>query len=208
MKFGITCLSKCKQRIIKKKIKFYVINAYEVAEKTGMGNRINTIMQTCFFAISGVLPKDEAITAIKDAIKKTYGKRGEAVVKKNYAAVDQALAHLHEVKVPAEVTSQITRRAPVPAEAPEFVREVLGTIIEGKGDSLPVSAFPVDGTYPTATTQWEKRNISLEIPVWEPDLCIQCGKCAFVCPHAVIRQKVYDPALLENAPETFKSTTG
>ena len=194
------------KRIIEKNLKFYVINAYDVAEKTGMGNRINTIMQTCFFAISGVLPKDEAIAAIKQAIKKTYGKRGEAVVKKNYEAVDQALAHLHEVKVPAEATSQMTRRDPVPAVAPKFVRQVLGTIIEGEGDSLPVSAFPVDGTYPTATTQWEKRNIALEIPVWEPDLCIQCGKCAFVCPHAVIRQKVYDPALLENAPKTFKST--
>jgi pyruvate-ferredoxin/flavodoxin oxidoreductase len=193
--------------IIEKNLKFYVINAYDVAEKTGMGNRINTIMQTCFFAISGVLPKDEAIKAIKDAIKKTYGKRGEAVVQKNYAAVDQALAHLHEVKVPDKVTSSSHLRAPVPAEAPEFVRDVLGTIIEGKGDSLPVSAFPEDGSYPPATTQWEKRNITLEIPVWEPDLCIQCGKCAFVCPHAVIRQKVYDPALLENAPETFKSTT-
>jgi pyruvate-ferredoxin/flavodoxin oxidoreductase len=191
--------------IIDKKLKFYVINAYDVADKAGMGNRINTIMQTCFFAISGVLPKDEAITAIKDAIKKTYGKRGDIVVKKNYAAVDQALAHLNEVAVPDNVTSTTTLRAPVPSNAPEFVREVLGTIIEGNGDNLPVSAFPVDGTYPTATTQWEKRNISLEIPVWEPDLCIQCGKCAFVCPHAVIRQKVYDPALLENAPETFKS---
>jgi pyruvate-ferredoxin/flavodoxin oxidoreductase len=191
--------------IIEKNLKFYVINAYDVAEKAGMGSRINTIMQTCFFAISGVLPKDEAITAIKDAIKQTYGKRGEIIVKKNYAAVDQALAHLHEVEVPNEVTSTTSLRLPVPTEAPEFVRKVLGTIIEGKGDSLPVSAFPVDGTYPTATTQWEKRNISLELPVWEPDLCIQCGKCAFVCPHAVIRQKVYDPALLENAPDTFKS---
>jgi pyruvate-ferredoxin/flavodoxin oxidoreductase len=191
--------------ILDKNLKFFVINAYEVAEKAGMGNRINTIMQTCFFAISGVLPKDEAITSIKTAIKKTYGKRGEIVVKKNYAAVDQALAHLNEVQIPTEVTSTTSLRAPVPSEAPEFVREVLGTIIEGEGDSLPVSAFPVDGTYPTATTQWEKRNISLEIPVWEPDLCIQCGKCAFVCPHAVIRQKVYDPAHLENAPETFKS---
>jgi len=194
------------QTIIEKNLKFYVINAYEVAEKTGMGNRINTIMQTCFFAISGVLPKNEAITAIKEAIKKTYGKRGEAVIQKNYAAVDQALAHLYEAQVPAEVTSQLTRRTPVPTAAPEFVREVLGTIIEGKGDSLPVSAFPVDGSYPPGTTQWEKRNITLEIPAWEPDLCIQCGKCAFVCPHAVIRQKVYDPALLENAPATFKST--
>jgi len=193
--------------IIAKELQFYVIDGYEVAKKTGMGTRINTIMQTCFFAISGVLPKDEAIVAIKAAIKKTYGKRGEAVVQKNYAAVDQALAHMFKVDVPAEVTSTITRRKAVPAEAPEFVRDVLGTIIAGNGDELPVSAMPNDGTYPTATTQWEKRNITLEIPVWEPDLCIQCGKCAFVCPHAVIRQKVYDPALLENASETFKSTT-
>jgi pyruvate-ferredoxin/flavodoxin oxidoreductase len=170
-----------------------------------MGTRINTIMQTCFFAISGVLPKDEAITAIKEAIKKTYGKRGEAVVQKNYAAVDQTLAHLHQVAVPEKVTSTITRRDAVSAAAPEFVQEVLGTIISGHGDDLPVSAMPIDGSYPTGTTKWEKRNIALEIPVWEPDLCIQCGKCSFVCPHATIRQKVYDPALLVNAPSTFKS---
>ncbi len=191
--------------IIEKELEFYVIDGYEVANKTGMGTRINTIMQTCFFAISGVLPKDEAIVAIKEAIKKTYGKRGEAVVQKNYAAVDQALAHMFKVEVPAEVTSTFTRRDAVPAEAPEFVRDVLGTIIAGKGDDLPVSALPNDGTYPTATTKWEKRNITLEMPVWEPDLCIQCGKCAFVCPHACIRQNVYDPAYLDNAPETFKS---
>lgn len=191
--------------IIEKNLQFYVIDAYEVAKETGMGTRINTIMQTCFFAISGVLPKDEAIAAIKEAIKKTYGKRGEVVVQKNYAAVDQALAHLHKVEVPGEVTSEITRQEVVPADAPEFVRDVLATIIEGQGDSLPVSAMPSDGTYPTATTRWEKRNIALEIPVWEPDLCIQCGKCAFVCPHATIRQKVYEPAFLENAPESFKS---
>ena len=191
--------------IIEKDLLFYVIDAYEVAKATGMGSRINTIMQTCFFAISGVLPKEEAISAIKDAIRNTYGKRGETVVQRNFAAVDQALAHLHKVEVPEMVTSQITRRDPVPDEAPEFVNEVLGTIIEGDGDELPVSAFPVDGTFPTGTTKWEKRNIALEIPVWEPDICIQCGKCAFVCPHATIRQKVYDPALLENAPPTFKS---
>ncbi len=193
------------QDIISKKLKFYVINGNEVAEKTGMGQRINTIMQTCFFAISGVLPKDEAIAAIKDTIKKTYGKRGEAVVQKNYAAVDETLSHLYEVKVPDQVSSAISRRAPVPETAPEYVREVLGTIISGEGDSLPVSAFTVDGTFPTATTHWEKRNLALEIPVWEPDLCIQCGKCAFVCPHAVIRQKVYDPVSLGGAPATFKS---
>ena len=191
--------------IIEKKLKFYIINANDVAAKTGMGGRVNTIMQTAFFAISGVLPRDEAIAQIKKSIKKTYGKRGEAVVKQNYDAVDQTLANLFEVEVPGGVTSKIKRRPPTPAEAPDFVSEVLGPIMVFEGDTLPVSAFPVDGTFPTGTTQWERRNIALEIPVWEPDLCIQCGKCAFVCPHAVIREKVYEPALLENAPSTFKS---
>jgi pyruvate-ferredoxin/flavodoxin oxidoreductase len=190
--------------IIEKKLKFFVINAYDVAEKTGMGARINTIMQTCFFAISGILPRDEAIAQIKKAIQKTYGKRGEAVVQKNYAAVDQTLANLHEVKTPGKVTSKLTRRPAVPAEAPEFVRSVLGPMISFDGDQVPVSALPVDGTFPTGTTQWEKRNIALEIPVWESDLCIQCGKCVIVCPHAVIRHKVYDPKLLEKAPAAFK----
>ncbi len=190
--------------ILEKKLRFYVINAYEVAEKTGMGSRINTIMQTCFFAISGVLPPDQAIAEIKKAIRKTYGKRGEAVVQKNFQAVDMALAHLHEVKVPEKATSTLHRRPPVPEKAPEFVRNVLGRMLAFDGDSVPVSALPADGTYPSATTQWEKRNLALEIPVWEPDLCIQCGKCVFVCPHAVIRQKVYDPALLKDAPPTFK----
>ncbi len=194
------------QIIIDKKLKFYVIDAYKIAEETGMGRRINTIMQTCFFAISGVLPREQAIGAIKDAIKKTYGKRGEAVVRRNFEAVDQTLANLFEVKVPDRVTSNIRMRPPVPDEAPEFVREVLGEIIAGRGDQLPVSAFPVDGTYPTGTSKWEKRNIALEIPVWEPDICIQCGKCVFVCPHAVIREKVYDPVYLEQAPSTFLST--
>ena len=194
------------EAIITKKLRFYVIDAYEVAQKTGMGGRINTIMQTCFFAISGVLPRDEAIAQIKKSIKKTYGKRGEAVVQSNYEAVDATLAHLSEVKVPAKVTSTITRRPAVPAEAPEFVRDVLGMMISSDGDDLPVSAMPVDGTYPTGTTRWEKRNIALEIPVWESDLCIQCGKCVFVCPHAAIRAKVYEPALLDNAPAAFKST--
>jgi pyruvate-ferredoxin/flavodoxin oxidoreductase len=162
-------------------------------------------MQTCFFAISGILPRDEAIEQIKKAIQKTYGKRGEAVVLKNFAAVDQTLVNLHEVKVPGKVTSTFTRRAPVPAEAPAFVRDVLGPMIAFEGDSVPVSAMPVDGTFPTGTTKWEKRNIALEIPVWEPDLCIQCGKCVFVCPHAVIRHKVYDKKFLEKASKTFKS---
>ena len=191
--------------IVEKKLKFYVIDGYEVAQKTGMGVRINTIMQTCFFAISGVLPREQAIEAIKVAIKKTYSKRGEAIVKKNYAAVDQALAHLHEVNYPDTINSKLTRRLPVPEESPEFVRDVLGKLIAGFGNDVPVSSFPVDGTYPSGTTQWEKRNLALDIPVWEEDLCIQCGKCVFVCPHAVIRQKVYEPALLEIAPDTFKS---
>jgi pyruvate-ferredoxin/flavodoxin oxidoreductase len=193
------------EAIIDKDMKFYVVDGYRVANEAGMGRRINTIMQTCFFALSGVLPTDEAIAAIKTAIEKTYGKRGEAVVQQNFAAVDAALAHLHEVKVPVEVTSDFVRPPIVPDYAPEFVQNVTARIIEGQGDDLPVSALPVDGTYPTATTQWEKRNISTELPVWDPEICIQCGKCVFVCPHAVIRQKVFDKELLKDAPPTFKS---
>ena len=193
------------QTIIDKKLRFYVIDAYEVANATGMGVRINTIMQTCFFAISGILPKDEAIAEIKKYIKKTYGKRGEAVVNQNFAAVDSSLENLFEVKVPEKANSSIHMAKPVPDAAPEFVKNVLGKIIAKDGDALPVSVLPNDGTYPTGTTQWEKRNIALEIPVWEPDLCIQCGKCAFNCPHAAIRIKVYDAANLDNAPATFKS---
>jgi pyruvate-ferredoxin/flavodoxin oxidoreductase len=193
------------EAIIEKGLRFYVVDGYKVAADTGMGRRINTVMQTCFFALSGVLPTDEAIEAIKEAIEKTYGKRGEAVVEQNFAAVDAALAHLHEVEVPKEPTSEFERPPIVSEAAPDFVRSVTAQIIEGLGDELPVSALPVDGTYPTATTQWEKRNIATEIPVWDPDICIQCGKCVFVCPHAVIRQKVYDPVLLEDAPENFKS---
>jgi pyruvate-ferredoxin/flavodoxin oxidoreductase len=192
--------------IIGKKLKFYVINGYDVAEKTGMGGRMNTIMQTAFFAISGILPREAAIAEIKHSIEKTYGKRGEAVVKKNFDAVDSTLANLYEVKVPAEITSKMTRRQSVPSEAPEFVRNVLGEIIGANGDNIPVSAFPIDGTFPTGTTQWEKRNIALEIPVWDEKICIQCGKCVMVCPHAVIRHKVYDEKLLAGAPETFKHT--
>ena len=190
--------------ILEKKLKFHVIDAYKVAADSGMGMRINTIMQVCFFAISGVLPREQAIGEIKKSIQKTYGKKGEDVVRQNLQAVDMTLAHLYEVKIPAIVDSKVKRLAPVTSNAPAFVKDVLGLIIEGLGDEIPVSAMPVDGTFPTATTQYEKRNIALEIPVWEPDLCIQCGKCNFVCPHAVIRMKVYDPKYLTGAPEGFK----
>jgi pyruvate-ferredoxin/flavodoxin oxidoreductase len=193
------------QQIIGKKLKFHVIDAVKVARETGMGGRINTIMQTCFFAISGVLPREEAIEGIKKAIKKTYGKRGEAVVEKNFAAVDSALANMFEVKVPAAATSKFDMRPPVPAEAPEFVQKVVGAIIKGDGDNLPVSAMPIDGTFPSGTAAWEKRNIALEIPAWDEQLCIQCGKCILVCPHAVIRAKVYDDDKLAGAPEGFKA---
>ncbi|MGZ8299704.1 MAG: pyruvate:ferredoxin (flavodoxin) oxidoreductase [Rhodoplanes sp.] len=192
--------------IIRKKLKVYVIDGYAAAREAGMGNRINTIMQTCFFAISGVLPRDEAIKAIKKAIEDTYGKRGAAAVQKNFAAVDTTLARLHEVRVPDQVSSTFEILPPVPARAPTFVRDVLGTMIAGKGDTLPVSAMPIDGTFPTATAQWEKRNIAQQIPVWDEKLCIQCGKCVLVCPHSVIRAKVYNAEHLTGAPETFKST--
>ncbi len=192
------------KQIIEKGLQLYVIDAYRVANETGMGVRINTIMQTAFFALSGVLPRDEAIAAIKTAIKKTYGKRGEAVIQKNYAAVDASIDNLFRVETMDSVTSEFKMPPVVPPEAPEFVQTVTATIMARKGDSLPVSALPADGTYPSATTRWEKRNIALEIPVWEPDLCIQCAKCALACPHAVIRFKIYDPAVLENAPPTFK----
>ena len=197
--------AKVQKQIIDKKLKFYVIDGYHVAEQAGMGTRINTIMQTCFFAISGVLPKEEAIEKIKQAIKKTYGKKGEDVVQKNYAAVDAALAHLHEVSVPDHVTSQIEMPPVVAPEAPEFVQKVTAEIMAGRGDDIPVSAFPVDGTYPLTTTKWEKRNVALSVPQWDPDVCIQCGTCGFVCPHACIRSKKSTEAELKSAPEGFKS---
>jgi pyruvate-ferredoxin/flavodoxin oxidoreductase len=192
-------------QIIAKKLRFFVIDAIGVAKATGMGGRINTIMQTCFFAISGVLPRDEAIEKIKESIRHTYGRRGEVVVQQNFAAVDHTLSHLYEVKYPDQVTSKINMESPVSDEAPAFVKDVTSQIITGDGDSLPVSAFPVDGTWPAATTQWEKRNLALEIPVWDPAVCIQCGKCALVCPHAAIRTKVYPPESLVGAPETYKA---
>ena len=197
---------KVQEQIINKKLRFFVIDGYKVAQETGMGGRINTILQTCFFAISGVLPRDLAIQKIKESIEKTYGKRGEAVVKKNFAAVDAALGHLHEVKVPSSANSQFEMRRSVPLEAPEFVQEVTAKIIANEGDSLPVSALPIDGTFPSATTQWERRNIALQIPVWDPEVCIQCGKCTLVCPHAVIRGKIYDTEKAGEFPPTFKRT--
>jgi pyruvate-ferredoxin/flavodoxin oxidoreductase len=193
------------RQIIEKRLRFFVIDAYQVARDVGLGVRINTIMQTCFFAISGILPKEEAIALIKEAIQKTFGRRGEAIVEKNFAAVDAALGHLHEVKVPDEVTSPTDMRPPVPPEAPDFVQKVTAKIIAGQGDELPVGDMPVDGTFPTGTAKWEKRNIAQEIPVWDEKICIQCGKCVLVCPHAVIRSKIYDPKHLEGAPEGFKS---
>ena len=192
------------EQIVDKKLKVYVIDAYEVAEQTGMGNRINSVMQTCFFAISGVLPREEAIAQIKKAIEKTYGKKGAEVVKRNFASVDATLENLHEVAV-GPPTGNVKMRPTVPEAAPDFVKRVQAVIIEGKGDLLPVSAFPVDGTWPTGTSQWEKRAIALEIPVWDEKICIQCNKCAFVCPHAAIRAKVYDADALAKAPATFKS---
>ncbi|MFZ1086476.1 MAG: pyruvate:ferredoxin (flavodoxin) oxidoreductase [Terracidiphilus sp.] len=190
--------------LIRKKIEFYVIDGNEVARKTGMGTRINTIMQACFFAISGVLPREDAIKQIKKAIYKTYGKRGEAVVQKNYDAVDAALAHLEKVAIPTAADSGFDLIPSIDSKAPEFVRNVLGQIAGGHGDLLPVSAIPAGGAFPTGTAQYEKRNIAQFIPVWDKDLCIQCGKCAMVCPHAVIRAKVYSEADAANAPESFK----
>ncbi|MCX6998352.1 MAG: pyruvate:ferredoxin (flavodoxin) oxidoreductase [Kiritimatiellaeota bacterium] len=196
---------KVQQQVIDKQLKFYVIDAYQVAQATGMGTRINTIMQTCFFAISGVLPKDEAIEKIKGTIKKTYGRKGEDVVRKNYEAVDQTLANLHEWKVPAQATSRLEMPLPVSAAAPDYVRNVLARIMADEGDELPVSAMPVDGTFPTGTTQWEKRNVSLSVPAWDAKTCIQCGACALVCPHACIRMKTVPAAALTLAPQGFAS---
>ena len=193
---GTSCPRTVQEQIIAKKLKLYVIDAYAVAKATGMGVRINTIMQTCFFAISGVLPRDEAIAQIKEAIKKTYGRRGEMVVQQNFAAVDQTLAHLYEVKYPDQVTSTIEHAAGGCRRGARVRAEGDRADHGRQGRHAARLAFPVDGTFPTATTQWEKRNIALEIPVWDPAVCIQCGKCALVCPHAAIRTKVYDPSYL------------
>jgi pyruvate-ferredoxin/flavodoxin oxidoreductase len=191
--------------IVEKQLKVYAIDATGVARNSQLGNRINTIMQTCFFALSGVLPRDEAITKIKEFIKKSYGKRGEPVIRQNFAAVDAALAHLREIAVPETATATIELVSKVPLDAPEFVRNVTAEMIAGRGDRLPVSAFPEDGTYPVGTTRWEKRNIAQDVPVWEPDLCIECGKCVMVCPHSTIRAKVCSESDLTDAPAGFKS---
>jgi len=197
---------KIQEEIIHKKLKFYVINASKVAKETGMGSRINSILQTCFFAISNVMPKEEAIQYIKNAIKKTYGRKGEDVVNKNFRAVDMTIENLFHIDYPNFEVGKKTIEPPINGEAPDFIQNVLGKIIAGEGDELPVSAFPVDGTYPTGTTKWEKRNIADQVPVWDPELCSQCGKCFFVCPHAAIRVKVYDREKLTDAPSFFKHT--
>jgi pyruvate-ferredoxin/flavodoxin oxidoreductase len=195
------------ETLLAKRAKLFVINATRVAKESGMGGRINTIMQVCFFALSGVLPKDEAIAAIKNSIKKTYGKKGEEIVTMNLQAVDNTLAHLHEVVVAnCKLNGTGPLLPPISPDAPAFVKNVLGKLAGGFGDELPVSAFPNDGTFPTATAQFEKRNLALEIPVWDEKTCIQCLKCVAICPHATIRAKVYDAAELNNAPASFKVT--
>ncbi len=197
--------TKMQQQCIDKKIRFYTIDAYAVAAEAGMGKRINTIMQTCFFAISGILPQQEAIQSIKDAVEKTYGKKGKRIVEMNNKAIDKTLDDLQQIAVPTQADSQFEINPPVSTDAPEFVRKVTAAIIAGKGDELPVSAFPVDGTFPTGTAAYEKRNIAMEIPVWENDICSQCGKCPLVCPHAAIRSKIYHKDELKNAPQNFKT---
>jgi pyruvate-ferredoxin/flavodoxin oxidoreductase len=192
--------------IIRKKMKLYAIDAYKVAHETGMGGRLNTIMQTCFFAISNILPREESISLIKDAVKKTYGSKGDKVVQMNYAAIDKTVENLFEIEVPAEASSSYSLPPVVSHLAPEFIQNVTAPIIAGKGDDLPVSRMPIDGTYPSGSARWEKRNIALDVPVWDEEVCIQCNKCVFVCPHATIRAKIYDETLAANAPATFKST--
>ncbi len=194
---------KVQAKIVEKKIKFYNIDGYDVAERTGMGSRVNTIMQTCFFAISGVLPKDEAIAKIKYAIQKTYGKKGDEIVQQNFKAVDETLANLHEIPC-SGVTSTLEIPPAVPAQSPAFMKDVLATIMVGDGDSLPVSKLPIDGTFPSATSRWERRNVALNVPIWDEAECIQCGTCSFVCPHACIRANEYDKKLLDKAPAGFK----
>ena len=195
------------KQIIDKKLKFYVVDAYRVAREAEMGVRINTVMQTCFFKLANIIPADEAIAHIKEQVKQTYGKKGGgAVVQRNFAAIDGALAALHQVKVPERVTSTLPMVPPVPASAPAFVKDVLGMMIANRGDDLPVGAMPCDGTFPTGTTKYEKRSIAQDIPIWDAKICIQCGLCSLACPHATLRMKVYEPAVLAGAPEGFQAT--
>ncbi|MCK4631638.1 MAG: pyruvate:ferredoxin (flavodoxin) oxidoreductase, partial [candidate division Zixibacteria bacterium] len=191
------------QQLIAKKAKFYVIDAIALGKKIGLGTRINMVMQTAFFLISNILPKEQAIAAIKDAINKTYGSKGEKIVNMNYSAVDSAITALHEVSYPTTVTSTTKRPPIVPDHSPEFVKTVTAEIIAGRGHELPVSVFPDDGTYPTATTQYEKRNIAVDIPIWHKESCIQCNICSLVCPHAAIRPKLFEPKYLDQAPPDF-----
>ena len=193
------------KQIIDKKLKFFVIDGVKLGNEIGLGPRINVIMQTAFFKISNIIPLKDAVASITDAIKKSYGKAGEAVLEMNYKAVDAGLNNFYEVKVPSKASSKIRMAGAVSANAPAFVQDVTGVIVAGLGDSLPVSKMPADGTFPTATSQYEKRNIAVEIPVWDENLCIQCGICAFVCPHATVRMKAYDASVLKKAPKTFKS---
>jgi pyruvate-ferredoxin/flavodoxin oxidoreductase len=193
------------EHLLAREAKLYTIDALKVAQSSGMGQRINTIMQACFFAISGVLPREEAIEKIKQSIRETYGKKGDEVVNQNIQAVDHTLSNLHQVPLGAVANSKKEMRACIVGEASDFVCNVLAKVIAGEGDTLPVSDFPADGTYPTGTAKFEKRNLAETIPVWEPDLCIQCAKCTLVCPHATIRAKVYDQKYLGNAPRAFKS---
>ena len=193
------------EQLVKKEIQFWVIDAYRVAQQADMGGRINTVMQPCFFALSDVLPAEDAIAEIKASVEKTYGRRGRAVVERNFAAIDRSLAALQKVEIPSEVTSDHRRQSTVATEAPDFVQRVTAIVMAGEGDRLPVSAFPVDGTFPSGTTKYERRGIAMEIPVWDEEICIDCGKCAIVCPHAAIRMKVYEPSALEGAPAAFKT---
>ena len=193
------------QQLIDKRLQFWVIDAEAIAREAGLGNRINTVMQPCFFELSGALPAQEAIAHIKESVEKTYGRRGPAIVERNFAAIDRSLAELTRVEVPELVTSEWEAETTIPDDAPQFVRRVTARLMAGEGDLLPVSALPADGTFPTGTTKYEKRSIARQLPIWDPQVCIQCGKCSIVCPHAVIRMKVYETQVLAGAPEGFRS---
>jgi pyruvate-ferredoxin/flavodoxin oxidoreductase len=194
------------EQLVAKRLRFYIVDAMKIARQTGLGGRINTIMQTCFFAVSGVLPREEAVAHIKKAIERTYRKKGDQLVERNLAAIDRALEELYQVQVPERATDSSWQVSRVADAAPDFVRQVTAVMLEGKGDLLPVSAFPVDGTWPLGTSKWEKRRIADEIPIWDPLICIQCNKCVLICPHAAIRAKAYGPEALVNAPPAYQAT--